>query len=486
MTRSFFVTTGGTGLYLSMSHPDQERLLASLPAAVRIATESPGEGQLWEEAFESVQFPAGEVYPRPDQLTAEQRAVAEVFADVDMDNLCFALPSTVSARRRWLGLDPGGVLEQEVAFTHAGTDHREPLWRALQLVLDRQSNIKGHIVKDAALILGRLPMLRRLEAIGELFADGKGYDLDAESLARHPNARVFEELRDEGGAWAARLADVLVGRAEDAVRGKPNITTAWKCATFGALGWIVFLALARARVPIAPRWEPLLPVSPAPEREKEEWWRECLLAIDASRRGAALAEVMRAMYPAEALKVALHFLPEVPSSEVLDVALSRLDQARTPARVALRRLETTVADHPALVARVRAMIDELPRIPRLSCERVFTVTSPEPLDALQTEQLQKTCLNWDGNDWPLAERFELNDEGSLKGELEICELRDLDGGPGYIAFLVGLDSGSVFVAGTLSEVAGVIQERIDCKDPLLREALQLALSERPEPVTLPT
>src|SRR5690606_33106122 len=140
-----------------MTHPDRERLLAALPSATaalaRRAIADPKERKLWQEAFESVGFPQGDVYPAPDELAGAQHALAELYAYEEAGNLRFALPETAGARRRWLGLEPGGVLEAKAAFTIDGEERVEPLWRALQLSMRRDSRVDAEIVSDAATLL---------------------------------------------------------------------------------------------------------------------------------------------------------------------------------------------------------------------------------------------------------------------------------------------------------------------------------------------
>src|SRR5438270_579031 len=106
-----------------MSHPREAELLAALPpdaaAGLRKVLEhpSPKSTQDFEPlraALKAVQFPEGRIYPLPSALTPAQRALAELLAHHEGFNVYpFAVPGG-ALRKKWLGLEPGGVLETEL------------------------------------------------------------------------------------------------------------------------------------------------------------------------------------------------------------------------------------------------------------------------------------------------------------------------------------------------------------------------------------
>ena len=70
------------------------------------------------EAFEAANFPDfKQSIPQPEQLDPIQRALAELVADRPGLVLHrFAIPQATWDRRRWLGIDPPGVLESTVDY----------------------------------------------------------------------------------------------------------------------------------------------------------------------------------------------------------------------------------------------------------------------------------------------------------------------------------------------------------------------------------
>jgi hypothetical protein len=99
----------------------------------------------FKEALAAAGYPPfSDVTPLPDELNVRQRAIAEIVARVDGYGLDhYAIPKSAWCRRRWLGIDAGGVLEREVAFDD-GARKRIPLWRALQIA-DRDDNVEAFV-----------------------------------------------------------------------------------------------------------------------------------------------------------------------------------------------------------------------------------------------------------------------------------------------------------------------------------------------------
>jgi hypothetical protein len=195
--------------------------------------------ELYVRALEAVCFPKGPVYPLPAELDGAQRALAELLArHGDLDLHPFAIPGHGQTRRRWLGLDEGGVLESVVV-------DGEPLWRALQ---------KAGTPRAGA-ILDALSIQTMLEAIGEMFP--VAYGLLASTIVKRGRLRVWTDLRDEGRDWAIEQAHKWSALAAASTpRTVPEELKA-----------LIFLALARAKEPIDPAWEPLRPseIPEAPE-----------------------------------------------------------------------------------------------------------------------------------------------------------------------------------------------------------------------------
>jgi hypothetical protein len=192
--------------------------------------------------FDAVGFPKYPIVPSSNVLTVAQRALAELVAlrrDVPIVNGS-AMPEQRWVLRRWLGIDPPGALEREVEYEREGARVRGPLWCAL--VADSAN----------AVIAERLPLIDRIELFGDdavwAYFIRKSYG-EAPIIAK-PDLHA---LRDEGRAWAPRYADELVH--EPRVRNWAPLD-------------LVFVALARAQVPIEPRWDVLLPIALA-ETDRE-------------------------------------------------------------------------------------------------------------------------------------------------------------------------------------------------------------------------
>ncbi len=103
--------------------------------------------------------------PLATELDPLQRAL--VLSLADLNTLSWdPLPSRAAMRRRWLELDPPGVLESPVAFEVQGMPRTEPLWRALTLL--REQPEAG---LEAALI-DSLPLERQLGLLEEVDTSG--------------------------------------------------------------------------------------------------------------------------------------------------------------------------------------------------------------------------------------------------------------------------------------------------------------------------
>jgi hypothetical protein len=76
--------------------------------------------------------PGHEVYPPASSYDDVQRAALAFSAIHDFAPWPYACPSVARVRRRWLGIEDGGVLESErVELEHDGIKTTEPLWRGI-------------------------------------------------------------------------------------------------------------------------------------------------------------------------------------------------------------------------------------------------------------------------------------------------------------------------------------------------------------------
>ncbi|WP_354640945.1 hypothetical protein [Kitasatospora camelliae] len=106
-----------------------------------------------------------------------------------------------------------------------------------------------------------------------------------------------------------------------------------------------------------------------------------------------------------------------------------------------------------------------------------SVVAAEPLTALQAEQLRLCGVHYDGEDLPADRRLASDDEDDEEAVLRFCERWDVvaDGAPRYEAWFYQVDSGTIFLAGTVEVVAEVIQCGLECSDPARRLELGAAM-----------
>jgi len=104
--------------------------------------------------------------------------------------------------------------------------------------------------------------------------------------------------------------------------------------------------------------------------------------------------------------------------------------------------------------------------------------APRALDDLtpiEQEQLVACGKAYDGSDRTAAECLPDDDdeESGLFG-LELWDVEDEHGAVLYNIWVYQVDSGSIFQAGTSTEVGGFIQFGLECADAALRAALAAA------------
>ncbi len=407
------------------------------------------------EACAAVGFPTGRVYPLASELTPPHRALAERLADIDVYPYPYAMPSRPAIRKRWLGISPTGILEE--------IRGKEPLWRAIQLLQAANPNVYEG-AKAVGDYLNSLPVLDRLRVFGELHAilePAAVYDIDAQTLFRH-GLRLVDDLDLGCSRWAVEEADRLSAqgrRAPEEIR------------------WVVFLALVRAKVPIEPRWDVLLPVLFG----AKDWAFECAAAIPTSRRGPALSAALRASHPNYALTAALDLLERFPSREILEAYFDISKSIGHAPRVDLPRLEKVAAKHPDVRVELDARMKRKVALLKLHVTDDFAPMGVSELSVLQKKQLVRVGTLYDGRKLDAEARIgdgEWETTGTFRGMLTITELADEAGKPRVTVFECLADSGTLFRAGTTKVVAQIIQCGLECEDTRLHEALYVALDAR--------
>lgn len=417
---------------------------------------------LVEVALTAVGFPDhATLMPLPEDLTRRQRAVAVALApreDIEIAN--WAIPRRSAERLQWLGLAPGGVLERLVPFRD-GKRENVPLWRALA-VAGRKSEKRSSEVFEAL----DLTLAERLEVLARLRLDA--YPI--EKFYWDPAAHIT----GEAGEWAAREADRLV-----ALNQETKSKSVWLPLV---LSNAVLLAIVRAKLPIAPRWDELVDGAQRPTPELRDIFLEILRALPEPRRTNAIVKWFARTYTADAVALSLSLLlPEFPSVALTKAILDGASRAKLPLGEVVSALEKIALKHEIVggaIVRKKEAEKPLESIV-LSLGRVAWPKKVTELTSSQRKQLVEMGHGYDGKRLPAASRFG-DGEDAHASSLLIRELLDARGKVAYEAMTWLADDGCVFVAGTTKEVASLVQHGVECDDPSLEKALEKALSQRPK------
>ena len=418
---------------------------------------------LIHEAIEAVGLP--EDIALPEDLSQPQRALVEIFAYVDgLPEWMGRFPQSSWCRRRWLGIEPGGLLERPVPFRDGGR-RTVPLWRALVLLDTKQG---------AKLVAGlNLDLAGYLELMTDVM-------MRAYRIREGVLGRIGAEPSEVDGScadWAERAADWM---ASVFVPGMPAEERGLHDDLPYYVARPLFLALARGKRVIRPAWDKLLPLS-AESPELIEASRECLAAIPAERRQAAFAAALRRVPEVEAARVGLALLDGIPSFDAARYLLKLCTKKSwdrenrgyddyIPAHAIAATLAQKAEEHPTL-ASLRGKIPALPApIPNLRIRRITIPKRLSDLTESQKKQFEKAGQRRHAKRPSLAEWFD-----EVSGFIKIIEVHDKKGQAAFDAFLYLTDSGTIFRAGTTKIAAEVIQAGIECRTAKLREDLQEVL-----------
>lgn len=463
--------------------------------AVRRAL-TPGENvkDCLNEAFRIVTFPEGHIYPLPENLTDPQRALVEILAlceNLHPVELPFALPSSAADQRRWLGLEPPGVLEEPVNFTLNGVEQAEPLWRALQRL--RITEGPRQNLSACAPLLNSFPLAKRLQVYEALFpkppyAYGYVYGLQLSALEGH-GLHLIDKGDD--AAWAAATANALLERAAINARYNPQNSLSSYCERniVFELRQRVFGTLVRENIAIDPRWDILLPLPGVLTEASLADAAACIQAIPEDRRTPAIVAALRHKFSREIVDTGTALLKAFPSEELLACILQHIDRSGRPKRYVLEDLSEIANAHVQLKKPLEEYIRHEPPPLFLHCVSVINPKTQQDLTPLECEQLTLACSYWDGNELPLEQRLPPTPDtasGNEPGEecvvglVDVYRIHNEQGEPAYNAFIFLHDDGTFFKADSLDDVAVQIQGNLDCEDRQLKDALHAAIYSAPE------
>ena len=429
-----------------------------------------------EQIFADAGYPDGPI-GLPGALAPVHRALAELVATRPGLSLGrFAIPESAAARQRWLGRAAPGALDREVDYAIGGAARRGPLWLALielEMAGDADDGDPDATTAAARALLDALAPVDRLDADADLLLEV--YRVSGPPREDFDPASVTAAA----GPWAAAMAERLTALFAP---GAPSTERAGHSEPPYPLPWMVFLGLARGGVTIEPRWDWLCPVS----LELADATETCLAALPAGRRDAAVVRAIADMFPGEALRAGAALIARHPSAALLEHLLARADTAMEslmcpPRRTYVPALAASLADHPALVARIDAYLAALPPLPPLRVRSARYVTSVAELTPGQRTMLGVLGQGWEGDAGPLAWE---GDDGAIEfGPLSYVsafELEDDTGADAFEALLYMDEDGAVCVTNTTNSVAYVSQMGLSCnRGDALHEALHALLRERP-------
>ena len=419
--------------------------------------------------FSDVAFPMEFPCVVAEALTPLQRQVAVALTELDLPSpLRSDFPQGRAVRRRWLGLDPKGPLEQTVTFTLDDVTREEPIWRWVKLIHSKWNQLPG----DAYLALrarfdAQFSIEERLRMWGEVNSTYPAVwglpNMAFFNWGEQPE--LFDQLHGEGAAWArAYLDSVLADTSKNFRDLLPP-----------------FMAFVRGGVAIETRWDAIMPLH-------IRYAGEFLRALPESRREVSALASLNRGHPANALRVIIEVLPVLPSAALLELALSCIPKSVGSPRKHRRALREAAGAHPELLALLDAADAEAgpPLVLTTTCERSI---ASEGADAVFSE-LDKSQLLVAGKRYlggkgaPIEVLLALNptgpaEERSLRAQLFYRAIADAKDKHTYDAWLYQTDSGIVFKAGTTRVAAEVVQFSVSCKDDRLAEALEETLRAAP-------
>jgi hypothetical protein len=426
--------------------------------------------------FESVAFPTDPTGVRAETLTAEQRAVAIALTELDLRGplRSTTFPAHRAVRRRWLGLDPAGPLEQSTTFTIGDVTYVEPIWRMARIIAHMWNQVP---LEDYRALRQRFDaqftIEERLRLWGEVNATfPETWDLPTDSFFNYgEQPELIDQLHGEGAAWAVGYLDGIL--ADPSHLGSSE-------------HFVAFIALVRAGTPLDEKWDPIFTLYAASRHA-----RELLLALPEPRRVAAALPALKRLHPSSALRVVIDVLPEVPSVALAEVALTCIPNTVGSPRKHRRALRDAAGTHAELLALLDAAdaaagppLELTPTRERSIAEEGINAVFSE-LDKEQILVAGKRYLG--GKGAPLEVLLAENPQGpdeerSLRAQLFYRAIADAKGKHVYDAWLYQTDSGTIFKAGTSRVAAEVVHFSVTCKDDRLAEALEEALRAEPAPV----
>ena len=162
---------------------------------------------------------------------------------------------------------------------------------------------------------------------------------------------------------------------------------------------------------------------------------------------------LRKLVPAAAVFCVLAHVEEFPSERLVKFAFSLMPKVESYYKGdALRGFEALRSKVPAVNGPLDQYTKKQKPTPRLTIGRVLEPREVGDLNRRQQRQLARAGELFDGKRLGAAKRLEPDGDAFLS-YLRITELHDAAGRPAYDVFEYNTDTGSIFKAGTVDEVA---------------------------------
>ncbi|MEJ7598875.1 MAG: hypothetical protein WKG01_13285 [Kofleriaceae bacterium] len=423
----------------------------------------------FQPVLKAVDYPDDPVGPLAETLTPAQRAAVELITELDLytnnNDVDHWMPRLRADRRRWLGIDPPGPLEKKYTFTLAGKKRREPGWRALKLLQEAESAEDNDGKELVAAWLKTVPVVERLAMWGVVnLAWPEVWGLDDSDFFDASDSKLVKQIGPDAANWAKTYADELLasiaaGTAQSTVPVVP------------------FLALVRSKVPIEPRWDPLLSLEGG-------FAATFIKALPAERRGPAVAFALTKMgHPGWALRAAKDLLSIVPYPEIATYAIACIERSVGSPRQHLADLAKAAAKHPDVLAVIDAARKGKPAPIVLKTTAVRDVAKEGIKAKFSTSDVAQLLVagkRYFGKKLPITKLLALDphSEETLRHVLSLRTVADAKGKPTYDIWEYAGDSGTVFKTGTTTAVADIIQGSVECANDALREALEDVVHQR--------
>lgn len=287
---------------------------------------------------------------RLDQLDPDQARLARALDREPFVGGGFGIPASRRLLRRWLGVDPPGVLERAMTITRDGAEVTGPMW---QLWRDAPIAELEHNQGIPEFMAETLAPAELIEAAAESVLEPygiRGFPLEARLR------KALDEHGAEAADWAEGFADLLVTlRSPDSPRSRDDAVGYGMLGIYDwdALGQLVLVPLVKAGRALAPRWDVLVPFAGS-----KLFVRTVLAALPPERAEAVVYHRLMTDWGSGGEKALNGFtsglvvLDLVPSVRVTQILSAKLKNNRSHFKRQMptikARLDALAAEHPGV------------------------------------------------------------------------------------------------------------------------------------------